>query len=146
MYFIKAAYTYWSAHFRKKFVSGKMFQTIKRKKLVSNFQNSGTGIRMQTIYFPNFLNPYYKWTILRNSPKTICVKTHINQIIYLNIYENESLKWVCWDCCWVVNIISSPCPRMSGALILKNLKSILVGYFWHTNAFLNQKTSICSFL
>ena len=64
-YFIKAAYR--KTHPRKKFVSGKMFATIDlRKKLVSNFRNSGTGNRIRTIYFPDFfdfLNPYYIWVI-----------------------------------------------------------------------------------
>ena len=46
--FIKASYR--RNHFRQKFITGKIFATIHlRKKLVSNFPDSGSGIRIRTI-------------------------------------------------------------------------------------------------
>ena len=46
--FIKVSY--WRNHFKENFVSEKMFATMHlRKKIVSNFRNSGSGIRIRTI-------------------------------------------------------------------------------------------------
>merc|ERR1712020_695225 len=64
--FIKASYR--RNHFRQKFITGKIFATIHlRKKLVSIFRNSGSGIRNRTILFPDlfliFLKPYNIWLI-----------------------------------------------------------------------------------
>ena len=74
----------WRNHFRENFVSEKMFATMHlRKKMVSNFRNSGSGIRIWTIHFPDFnffLNPITIW-IIRS-------KMIFWDILYIRFYSN----------------------------------------------------------